>query len=205
VGETNWVMLGAGLLGGVAVGAVITQITTTYKARKQTVNYTVDIVQLFDGDKLGSSDLSAQLTVGSHTTGFGTNIENLSVITIELANMGNQDLSSFPFGMTLTNGDKAIHYDAASPDRHHPIEHHSEVGFHNPNGYLDFTLQSFNRGDVYKFTLYVIAGKPRTTASEVQLSSSKPVTFKSTKNIELALDLTTMSVSIGGIRISRAG
>ncbi len=201
--ETNWVMLGAGLLGGGAAGALINQLFTVVRGRQQTLTYTVDTVQIFNGDKLGRSNLSAQLTVGSHSTGFGTNIANLSIIDIQIANSGNKDLVSFPFGMTLTNGDKAIHYDSISPDRHHPIEHHSEVGFHNPSDTIDFTLKSFNRGDVYRFTLYVIAGPPNTTVGDIQISSSEPVVFKTTNALAVALNLAEFSVSVGPLRISQ--
>lgn len=78
-------------------------------------------------------------------------VPNLLVVNLEVMNGGNRDFTSFTFGVTLTEGDFAVHCDVSSADRHHGAE--IVLGPGAPAKTLDLKLTPFNRGDAYSFTV----------------------------------------------------
>jgi hypothetical protein len=177
--ETNWIAIGASLAGGGAVGAIITAVVTSIRNRKQPVAYRVEVVPVFKGGMF-PSDVLGSLSLQSATAGYGLQIPNLSIANIELVNSGNKDYSSFRVGFTLSEGDAAVICRGATPDRHHEAQILTQLGPGAPAANIDCILSPFNRQDLYKFTLYIVARQTAEAVGQIQLGSPEPVIFKQT-------------------------
>jgi hypothetical protein len=153
---------------------------------------------------LGQSDVVARLSLSSPTGGWGQDIPNLSVVNLEVVNSGNKDFSSFPFGLTLSDGDYAVHCDIRSSDRHHQAEIITPFGPAAPAKELDFRLAPFNRRDAYTFLLYVVALDQKAHPGEIHLSSKEPVIFRTGPTIqEITLEAASRVVlDVGRVRIT---
>ena len=84
-------------------------------------------------------------------------------------------MMSFPFGLTLSGGDTAVRVEPDTPDRHHTITPHTEITPQNPADALDFVLKPFNRDDIYRLKVFIVAGKDK--LSPIKISSPEPVRF----------------------------
>jgi hypothetical protein len=201
--DTNWIAVSASLLGGGAAGAIITTLVNLFRNRKQPVAYHYEMVPVFKGAMLGGSDVTATLNLGLRTGDYDLPISNLSVVNVEVVNSGNKDLTSFRFGLTLTDGDHAVHCDASTPDRHHKAEIIKAFDPADPTAGVDLEVVPFNRGDAYTFTLYVVVVDGKDRPGEIRLSSQEPVIFRKSPNIqELASSLASRFViQVGGIKL----
>lgn len=94
--------IAASILGGGAVGAIITAVVTSYRGRVQPIGRRVEVSPLFTSGFAGSS-LTANVTVSDGTTDY--KFPNLHVADIQLVNRGNRDLPTFTFGVTLSKSE----------------------------------------------------------------------------------------------------
>jgi hypothetical protein len=163
---TQWVITATvALIGGGAMGAVITAVVARYRNRRQPVAYTMETIEIFKRNPEFQS-MQALLLFGDEDMGSdrpAKRVDNLSVVRVSLINRGNQDLERFSFGATLSGTDQAIEVRTETPDRHHVVEIAQEIDLAHPAAELDFTLHPFNRGDKYKvsiFFTYIEAHKP---------------------------------------------
>jgi hypothetical protein len=96
-----WFAIAASIIGGGAVGAVITAFVTKHRNKRQPVSFTKERIGVFRYNP-DTPFLQAALTLtteekeGVHTA---VPIKNLSIEQITLRNTGNADISEFKFGL----------------------------------------------------------------------------------------------------------
>lgn len=201
--STFWIAIGASLLGGGAVGAIITAIVNAVKSKKQPIAYRTEVVPLFKGGMFSGSDIVATLTLSSILKGgYAQNVPNLSIANIEVVNRGNKDYPEFRIGFTLSEGDVALHCVVSPTDRHHQAQIGTQLGPSTPTREIDFTLVPFNRQDEYKFTLYIIARNGADAPGEITLGSPEPVTFDPFPSTgEILMRVAKVALEIGPFRV----
>jgi hypothetical protein len=167
-----WIAIPVTLIGGGAVGALITAYVTHRRSSKQPIGYTEEIIHIFrEGQNFPRL---AKLIVAEHPFGVGTEkpVNNLSLARIILINKGNQDLDEFAFGITMEGPYKVVDVRMKDPDRHHKmrVSIEEEVPLINP----DFSLTPFNRGDEYGVDIYFTYEQ---APGLLKLSTSHPCKF----------------------------
>ncbi len=170
----DWFAIGGSLVGGGAVGALITAVAKSVGGRQQPVGVRTQVFPLFH-DRLGGSALTARIVVTSGDETF--QYSNLFVCHLLIVNRGNRDILSFPFGVTLEAADAAIYAEVETPDRHHELQMPEHVLPTTPTSAVDFIAEPFNRGDTYTIKLYVTIGDQAALPGDVKLSSPRPVRF----------------------------
>lgn len=200
---TDWIAVGGSLVGGGAMGALITTVVASARNRKQPITYRTEIIPAFNREMFSTGGVSARLTLASIKGGHGEDIPNLFVVKVDVVNGGNHDFQSFNVGLTLSQGDLAVHCDVATPDRHHQAKLATTIGPGAPAPVLDFELVPFNRQDLYKFTLYLVVPEGQTVPREIALSSPEPVTFKKSSSAEeMLLTVAKVAIELGPFRLS---
>jgi hypothetical protein len=196
--DVNWPVI-ASLVGGGATGATVTAAVTSYRNRRQPVGFRVDVRSIFS-QVAGGEHFSVTVSVSD---GMSTlQYSNLFITTIELVNRGNHDFSKFQAGFTLAEGDEAILMETLVPDRHHTSLTSVAPVPRATLREIDVTLSPFNRGDTYRYDIYVV-----TTGDEpgiLSISSPEPVVFKPMPTlVELAAAAAKgVSIGIGPLRIT---
>ena len=64
-----------------------------------------------------------------------------------------------------------------SQDRHHKIEQQNSLNIDNPSNIIDFTLEPFNRKDIYKINLYITISTTDINERNFKFSSEYPIKF----------------------------
>jgi len=175
--EIEWAKIPASLLGGGAVGALITTFITGYRSRIQPVGYRIEFLPIFK-DTLGSSSLHVQVTLFEESSDKSQKYGNLHLAQIRLLNKGNKDFDQFTFGATLSGGDTAVYIEPQSPDRHHQIRQLTQLKLDEPKSEIDFALCPFNRKDSYVVQLFIVTPQGHESPSEIKLSSAQPINFQ---------------------------
>jgi len=170
--DPEWTQIGASLIGGGAAGACITALVSAYRNRRQPVGHSIQEVPVFR-HTLGDSSLQAKITVSDGTNDF--QFDNLFLLDVRIVNRGNRDMAQFPFGVTLSEDNKAIHVESVTPDRHHAVIERSDVTPAAPKGEVDFALQPFNRADTYLLKLYVVLPDGRERPGPIAISSPEAI------------------------------
>ena len=199
MGEINWVQIVAGLVGGGAIGAVITAILSSYRGRRQPVGSRIDILPDFPQTP-SDPPLQAKIVIthNNQTTTF----ENLFLAEIQVVNRGNKDLDEFQFGTTLVDNDRCIYVEAVPPDRHHQVSQRTTVSPQSPQKDIDLVLQPFNRGDSYLFKLYLVIPEGQNEPGEIKLGSPSPIKFVEMPTVgELIARVATEAIKIGPFHI----
>jgi hypothetical protein len=180
----QWIAIGASLLGGGAVGAIITAIVTSHRNRIQPVYYTTEYINLYH-EVPNIYTKSSAITIKNELVITRDNVnheyENPLIIRLRLINVGNRDMDKFQFGITLlTEGvadAKVVYCESETEDRHHKVIIESSVDLMKPSKEVDFLLAPFNRGDIYTFTFFVTKSSNSTEIPSIQPSTSCPVKF----------------------------
>jgi len=190
--------IGASLIGGGAVGAIIAAVVTTYRNRIQPVGRRVEILPLLTSSFSGSV-LKPGVTVSDGTSDY--KFSNLYVADVQVVNRGNRDNPTFGFGMTLSTGDTAVHVEPYGLDRHHAASLATPVTPAKPSGTLDFVLKPFNRGDSYTLKVFIVAGGSQ--PGPITIGSSEPVRFTDmpTLSESIATAARGMSFNVLGIEV----
>jgi hypothetical protein len=162
----------ASLIGGGAVGAIITALVGTYRNRIQPVGKRIEILPLLTSSFSGSA-LKPEVTVSDGSTSF--KFGNLYVADVQIVNRGNKDHSQFTFGITLADGDTAVHVEPYGLDRHHAASLPNPPSPGKPTSELDITLKPFNRGNSYTLRVFVVAGSAQPGA--ISIGSSEAIRF----------------------------
>jgi hypothetical protein len=148
---------------------------THFRSRTQPVGYQIEILPIFVGaGELGT--LAPRVTFTDEEENLW-GFDKLYVIQIEVDNRGNQDKTTFDFGITLLSDAKAIFVLTTTPDRHHKAKELSKASPSSPISEIDYTLEPFNRKDKYSFKLYAVTGQTFLTEQDIILSSKEPVIF----------------------------
>lgn len=196
--QAQLLQLGAALLGGGAVGAVITAFVTSYKSRVQPIGKRVEVSPLFTSE-FGGPTFSTSVTVSDGTTDY--KFPNLHLAEIQLVNRGNRDLAAFTFGITLSGSDRAVHVDPQSLDRHHMATLKVACTPASPSSVLDFELRPLNRGDSYTIRLFLVVGG--TEPQPLVIGTSEPVRFTEIPSVAetMAVAVSTLSLRVGPLEI----
>lgn len=178
---TQWVVTAiVALIGGGAMGAVITAFVTKYRNRRQPIAYKIEVIDVF----IMSPDyqsLEVRYTKKSEEMEgiiYGKDVNNLSIAQITLINKGNQDINEFKCGVTLEGTNEAIDVKLKTPDRHHIAELMTSFDLRNPAKEIDFTLKPFNRDEEYIFLIYFTYEE---TPGSIKLSSPHATKFTDLK------------------------
>lgn len=195
-----WIPVVASLIGGGAMGAVITALITWYRNRRQPVGYEVEMIHIFRRGK--NFPRLARLVVADHT-GQEQTVDNLSLARIKLTNRGNQDIKEFTFGVTMEGNYRVVDLRMKEPDRHHVMK----ITIPNVNEPIvnpDFTLEPFNRGDAYSADIYFSYDE---APGPIKFSSPHPTRFvesSSAVNIETRLEKLQLYLYISMFALSGA-
>jgi hypothetical protein len=173
----------ASILGGGAIGAIITAVVTTRRNRIQPIGASVNLSESILPDNL-VKDHVTKITISGATESY--HYDNLYLASIEVLNKGNKDYESFDFGITLPDGMSIINVAVKSADRHHSIQYCPQVSFNSKLNYIDLTLSPFNRKDKYTISL-TLTGTFTNVPNPILFSSKLPVKFVSVDFSELIL------------------
>lgn len=140
--QWQWVPWVVGIMGGGAMGALITATINHLKNRRQPVGYRKDVVDIFRKQR-DHPKLAARLLVRQHPLlpSPEYEVDTLSLARVPLTNLGNQDLPKFTFGITMGEGSKIIDVRMQEPDRHHVMKVIMPQDTSKPLTELDFTLE----------------------------------------------------------------
>lgn len=153
--QAQLITIAASLLGGGAMGAIITAGITSYRARLLPVGKSVEVSPLFVTN-FGGTNFSTGVSVSDGANDY--KLPNLYLAEVQVVNRGNRDLPAFRFGITLSSADKVVHVEPRGGDRHHVASLQSTCSPASPTSNVDCELRPFNRGDVYILRLFVVAG-----------------------------------------------
>jgi len=197
----QWVPVAASLLGGGAVGAIITAIVTASRNRRQPIGKRVEIIRLFK-DGLGHPSLTTRITVSDGHSDH--HYSNLFIAELLIANKGNQDIPAFRFGVTLVEGDQAIYVQPQTADRHHELNVVTPVCPDTPRSEIDFEARPLNRGDSYPIRLYITMPDGKNEPAPIRFSSAHPIKFVEMPTVSetIAEIANSTSLSIGPVKVS---
>lgn len=199
VEQIQLLQIAASILGGGAVGAIITSLVTSYKARVLPIAKRVEVLPLFTSN-FGGSDFDTSVTVSDGNTDY--KFPNLHVAEVQLVNRGNRDLATFNFGITLSTTDKVVHVEPQARDRHHVATLKGTCTPASPSTVLDFELRPLNRGDSYTLRLFIVSGA--TEPKPMTIGSSEPVRFTEIPSIAETLAnaaAATLAVKLGTVEV----
>lgn len=163
----------ASLIGGGFAGAILTNIVSAYRSRRQPVGYRIDIDPILRPKPEGTS-LPARITIDHQGAQYVFN--NLFIVRIDIANQGNKDYEEFSFGLTLAEKDMAVHVECVGGDRHHSVAPVAPITPASTTKELDFVCRPFNRGDTYTINVFLVTSN-EDGPSEPQISSKAPIKF----------------------------
>ncbi len=172
--EIELVKISASLLGGGAIGAIITAIITNHRNRIQPIGKDVNIETVFSPGKIFKDHLT-KITFSGVDDNY--HFDNLYLVRIEMINEGNKDYPEFNFGITLPDYAKAINIKSSGEDRHHTISVSQNIDFSSPTRIIDCNLTPFNRKDIYNISLFVTC-TGNNVISNVDISTDMPIRFK---------------------------
>lgn len=194
------IQVGATLLGGGAMGAMITASVSAFRSRKQPILYGIETYPLYGGDEL---DESIELRVSLTDGGTHFSYDNMHVVYIHFQNKGTQDLQSLIIGVTLPSEHKIIKAAYDTPSRHHAVNRNVEISPASPVSEVDFTLGPLNRADGFGITLYVVdESSGQTEIGDVELSSPHAVRFVGANAWKERLANFGTIVAVGPLRLS---
>ena len=171
--EIQWLQIGAALLGGGAFGAVITKAYDRWNGRQQPILTRIEVDRVFSSTPF-DSDLQAIVNV-IESPSIQSNFSNLSLIKIEISNIGNADRDTFDFGVTLPTTHRMIRCDCTGNDRHHNIVCAKPPSLGNQCSEADYCCKPFNRKDAYVLKVYVTSDAKAIQGSDVKVSSAAAV------------------------------
>lgn len=116
------------IFGGVG-GAFVNSWFTTRRNRLQPVGKKLESFPIFE-KALDDSSLHIEVTISDGKNEY--KYENLHMCRIELVNQGNQDFKEFEFGVSLSDGDKAVYIEPQRQELYHKIEQRTVVSPSDP-------------------------------------------------------------------------
>ena len=172
--KLEWYKIIASLIGGGAIGAIITAIVTSYRNRIQPIGKSLKIETVFAPRKPIKDHLTTITFSGKNET---FHFDNLYLAQIVIQNEGNMDYTEFNFGLTLPNFGNAVNVKSNTQDRHHVVTFKQNIDFGTPSNIIDCTLKPFNRKDKYYISIYVTCSENK-TLHNIDFSSEMPIRFK---------------------------
>jgi len=202
--DIQWFPAVLGLLGGGAVGAMITAFVTTHRGRIQPVRYHLELKELFAGVAPGPST-SVQVMLSDRGAVYA--FSDLQQVSLEITNGGNVDRANFKFSLSFPEGTKIVFVEANDADRNHKFITKPEISPGKPVDVLDFEIEPFNRRDIYQVAAYVTEASELNT-QDIKLTSPAPVLFVYTPSTaemlaarkDVTLELFAASLPIKALR-----
>lgn len=199
----QWIGPALTLIGGGAAGSIITAAVTSFRNRVQPVGFRAEPVAMFRGT---TDQKGVNLKVALESDGKTYEFPNLHAIDVEISNNGNADRASFEFGLTLSSGDTAVFFRLTKLDRHHVFTSVPDISPTQPSIELDFIVAPFNRGDRYRFTIYVTIPVGNELVGTISFSSPHAVRFTPMPTVgefgmQIVKAVTLHAISAGGIQI----
>lgn len=172
--QMEWLKILIPLIGGGAVGAIISSIVTTYRNKIQSVGQKIQIDKVFSPDAISNTEIT-KITFSGATQTY--HFDNLFIATILLTNRGNKDIDKFICGITLPENIKVVKIETVPQDRYHNVQLKSEINFDKTSSEIDFELLPFNRKDIFEIKLYLTISKETLEISDIKLGSPHPIKF----------------------------
>jgi hypothetical protein len=194
----QWIAVIASVIGGGAMGAVITAIATAFRNRVPLVGRRVEITSVFK-QSIDGAEIVSTVTITEEGQDF--KFDTLYLAEINLVNKGNKDFEEFTFGVTLAKNDLAILAVGKSSDRHHQVNATDSPSAAAPRNAIDFAVAPFNRADTYSISLYIVA-PAGTEPGDVLVSSREPVKFVDAPSMSELLGRVAAEVAIGGLKLT---
>ena len=171
------IAIAGSLLGGGMMGSIITLLVTNYRNRRQPIGYSIETIDVFKQNPEFPS-MRAFLDVGEDPeTGVDhahAVLANFSIVRVKVVNKGNQDIAVFKMGITLEEDTDAFDIKVETLDRHHVGEILTPINIADTKNELDFSLQPFNRTDLYTMSVYVMY---KERVGPIKLSSAHSTRF----------------------------
>jgi hypothetical protein len=198
--QDDWIKVIGGIAGGGLMGAILTNILTSWRNRIQPVSYRMEHSRIFTSDPAEKA-LHARVTVLHASETF--EYHNLHIAEIEIANKGGKDLGDLRFGLSLEGAKRVISVQADGEDRHHVIVINDPASPTNPKNEMDFVCRPFHRKNSYKIKLYIVGDEGDITSPGIRLSSPDAVRFTESPNLAGIIADTTISalVNLGPVSI----
>ncbi len=165
--------ISASIIGGGAMGAVITAFINNRKNRIQRIGKSVKVTDIFFPNPLMDPHIT-RITISGTTESY--HYESLFLCHIEIENIGNKDFKSFDYGLTLPSNAKIVNVQTKTNDRHHEIIYTPSISFESNSDRIDINLTPFNRKDCYIMNLLITSDSP-VVADQIHFSSKLPVKF----------------------------
>jgi hypothetical protein len=188
----TWIPIAASVLGGGAVGALITAGITSFRNRIQPIGYRIDAITLFAGSH-ANENFQVKITISDAAS--VREFANLHVLDVRIVNRGNLDWKSFEFGIAMPSGHHLVHIDPIGVDRHHKVEQTNLSRMSDGRVGLDFVISPFNRRDVATITIFITLDGGIAQASMPNFSSPEPVRFGPMPSVVEALQATATSIA----------
>jgi hypothetical protein len=191
--DVQWYTIIIPIVGGGAMGALISAGVSAYRNRIQPIGQEIEFVPIFRGT-LGTSSLRTQVTVCEDSQEI--KFDNLHIGQVKLINRGSNDYDEFELGITLSNGDLAIYVEPQTPDRLHKAECSTPVTPAEPKSELDFVLKPFNRGNTYTLQVFIVTTSEKERPEKIELSSTEAIRFVTMPTLTEQLAQATRFISV---------
>jgi hypothetical protein len=172
--------LAATLMGGGAMGAIITALIQAWRTRIPAIHYTIEQDRIFSKGSEDAINATATVRHGDKTYDF----ENVSLVKIRLKNRSMHDYETFAFGISTPPGFQVFQFNSESSDRYHVLGCQQSPTPADPDQHLDFIAMPFNRNDAYTIKLYGEVGRTPIDASHFRVVSAASVNLISTTAFE---------------------
>lgn len=166
------------LLGGGAVGAVLTNWFTNRRNKIPAIGILQSINCVF----APAISIKPKITFSANGSEF--HFENLYIIEIEIQNDGNSDYAEFDLKVTLSSFAKIVYVDCKGQDTSHDITLKNKIDFSSPSTYADFSLNPFNRKNIYYISAYATCDENKElTRRDIKYSSKVSANFNAVEPV----------------------
>jgi hypothetical protein len=156
-----WLPVVASIIGGGAMGAIITAVITNYRNRRQSIAYVLMYEPFLPKDvEHLPIEFREQLTEESKI---------ISSAVLLFTNTSNQDLAEFPFGITLPSECRLESVIFSSKDRHHVVTFDKSL---LPTPELDLILKPLNRKEPCVIIRMLISHPSNVVEPKITVSTS---------------------------------
>lgn len=195
-----WWRIGLGIGGlftGGLGGAILTQVIAWRNARKQPINYKMEVEPLLP--KKSGVRINAQATID----GQAYDIARVSILTIDVINTGAKDFPEFDFSVLVNSKERVVAFATPDPTPFLVMAGADASVEGNPKSAVKFICRPFNRGDAYSCKLIVFSETEDASVKEATIGSGHPVQFiASPTTTQLLLAVAkNYAVQIGPIKI----
>ena len=178
--NVNWILIIVALIGGGAMGAIISQIFIWRRNKIQSVGQNIDLKPIFNSE-IDNKILSSKIIL-EDIANQKVEFENIWIATIIIANKGNSDFKTFELGINLKNNAEAVRVIPTNSNRHHQVVFKNEPQLNKPKQEIDLTIKPFNRNQVYEIEIYLTSKNKVILKDDLELISPQSIKFVEIKD-----------------------